>query len=97
KANHGKDTTPVFCSATQGGGIRALNWTTRVLHNLDSMYDAFIDQTFVISGVSGGGVGAAAYLAFRNDMANGRIKAENPDSLFKEFTRQDFLSPLTAS
>lgn len=97
KTGHGTATMPVIFMATQGGGIRALNWTTRVLHRLDSSYDEFIDQTFVISGVSGGGVGAAAYLAFLHDKNTGRITAENPDSLFKAFTRQDFLSPLTAS
>lgn len=97
KATHGNRTMPVVFIATQGGGIRALNWTTRVLGHLDSTYGEFIDQTFVISGVSGGGVGAAAYLSYRHDMAEGRIEAENPDSLFKVFTRQDFLSPLTAS
>lgn len=97
KKEHGNTIMPVVFIASQGGGIRALNWTTRVLHNLDSMYAGFIGQTFVISGVSGGGVGAAAYLAYRDDVDHGRIKGDHPDSLFKAFTRRDFLSPLTAS
>lgn len=90
-------TMPVIFIATQGGGIRALNWTTRTLHFLDSAYGDFLHQTFVISGVSGGGVGAMAYLAFRHDQHYGNISVANPDSVFKAFTRQDFLSPLTAS
>jgi hypothetical protein len=97
KDTHDSATMPVIFIATQGGGIRALNWTTRVLHHLDSVYHGFIEQTFVISGVSGGGVGAATYLSFLHDFNTGQIKGENADSLFKQFTRQDFLSPLTAS
>lgn len=97
KESHGPGTMPVIFVATQGGGIRALNWTTRTLHYLDSAYKGFIDQTFLISGVSGGGVGAVAYLSFLHDLKAGRLPGDNPDSLFKKFTQQDFLSPLTAS
>lgn len=97
KKQHPHATMPVIFIATQGGGIRALNWTTRTLHFLDSTYSDFLRQTFVISGVSGGGVGAMAYLTFIHDMNYGRIQTANADSVFKAFTRRDFLSPLTAS
>src|SRR5690606_5948450 len=97
RKQHPDATMPVIFIATQGGGIRALNWTTRTLHFLDSAYGDFLRQTFVISGVSGGGVGAMAYLAFRHDRHYGNLGVVSPDSVFKAFTRQDFLSPLTAS
>lgn len=97
RKQHPDATMPVIFIATQGGGIRALNWTTRTLHFLDSAYNGFLRQTFVISGVSGGGVGAMAYLAFRHDQHYGSIQTPDADSVFKAFTRRDFLSPLTAS
>lgn len=62
------DTMPVFIVATEGGGIRSLNWTAGVLHKLDSIFPAFRNQTFAISGVSGGGAGAALYAAFQHDI-----------------------------
>src|SRR5690606_39404411 len=97
RKQHPDATMQVNFIATQGGGIRALNWTTRTLHFLDSAYNGFLRQTFVISGVSGGGVGAMAYLAFRHDQHYGSIQTPDADSVFKAFTRRGFLSPLTAS
>lgn len=66
------DTMPVFLIATEGGGIRSLNWTAGVLHKLDSIFPAFRQQTFAISGVSGGGAGAAIYTAFQHDRQSQR-------------------------
>ncbi len=103
------DTMPVFIIATEGGGIRSLNWTVGVLHKLDSIFPAFRQQTFAISGVSGGGAGVALYAAFQHDKLNSYRRVDNvpgvsPVGLAKQSTvgingfRQaigdDFLSPL---
>lgn len=60
------DTTsqlPVIVIATAGGGIRAAAWTTEALSALNDSIPCFDRHLFAISGVSGGGVGAATYVA----------------------------------
>ncbi|MBO0937352.1 hypothetical protein J2I47_12415 [Fibrella sp. HMF5335] len=54
---------PVVVIATAGGGIRAAAWTTEVLFALNQQLPNFNRHLFGISGVSGGGVGAATYVA----------------------------------
>ena len=56
------DTTkiPLILVAGEGGGIRAQLWTAQVLESL-SQIPKFKKYLFAVSGVSGGGVGAAIY------------------------------------
>lgn len=54
---------PVVVVATAGGGIRAAAWTTEALSALNDSIPGFDRHLFAISGVSGGGVGAATYVA----------------------------------
>lgn len=54
---------PVVVVATAGGGIRAASWTTEALYALNKAIPNFDRYVFGISGVSGGGVGAATYAA----------------------------------
>ena len=100
------DTMPVFIVATEGGGIRSLNWTAGVLHKLDSIFPAFRQQTFAISGVSGGGAGVALYAAFQHDVkaSQSRFPLVSPVRFseretvgidgFRQAIGDDFLSPL---
>src|SRR5690606_38218037 len=49
----------VSCS---GGGLRSATWTYTVLHHLDSLTNGnFFNQIHIISGTSGGSIGAALY------------------------------------
>ena len=57
---------PVFIVATEGGGLRAAYWTAAVLGRLQDRWrgdDRFSDHVFAISGVSGGSLGAAAFVS----------------------------------
>ncbi|WP_040006451.1 hypothetical protein [Fibrisoma limi] len=85
---------PVVVVATAGGGIRATNWTTECLVSLRDSIPNFDRYVFGISGVSGGGVGAATYIA----SLKGFIE---PDSAFRIRLRsvvtQDLISPAVAS
>jgi hypothetical protein len=56
---------PMIIVATAGGGIRAAQWTAAVLERLEQDLGPQIlrRHLFAISGVSGGSVGAAAYIA----------------------------------
>ncbi|OIN56601.1 hypothetical protein BLX24_24350 [Arsenicibacter rosenii] len=85
------DTMPVFIIATEGGGIRSLNWTTGVIQQLDSLIPGFYKQIFAFSGVSGGGVGATFLTTFRRDVP--RVTPVRYRQ-FRQATNDDFLSPV---
>jgi hypothetical protein len=92
-----RDSMPVYFIATQGGGIRGVHWTTGIFHYLDSLSNGeFYKQTFCVSGVSGGGVGAAFYNTFYYDLVKSLDTSFSYRNL-KEFTKYDFLSSVTAS
>lgn len=87
--NSGK-AVPMLIVASAGGGIRAAYWTATVLERLQgdlaSKGQALDKQTFAISGVSGGSVGAMDYIAARHF-------GDNPTT----YLQSDFLAPAIAS
>jgi len=62
-AGAGSSATPLVLVASEGGGLRAAHWTVTVLGALEDRDPEFHRKVFAISGVSGGSLGAAAYLA----------------------------------
>lgn len=100
---------PVFLVAAEGGGIRAAYWTAVVLGRLSDRHPAFARQVFAVSGVSGGSVGAAAFVSLLRDREHlgacdpfARREGHRTDGLgpleacAQEVLRQDFLSPVLA-
>lgn len=88
---------PILMVAAEGGGARAAYWTGSVLGELDSIKPASglapRDHIFMISGVSGGSVGAATYgasLVYEDEDHQAVSKT------VQQFLTQDFLSPVTA-
>lgn len=63
RAYHGPDAKPkAILLCTSGGGSRSAYFTTRIMQRLDSLSEgSFIDHTRLITGASGGMVGAAYY------------------------------------
>lgn len=84
---------PMLVVATAGGGIRAAYWTAYVLERLDARLGEnwLRRHLFAISGVSGGSVGAAAYMAALKAAPCGRV---DPTEMFEG---RDFLAPALAS
>jgi hypothetical protein len=82
----------IYLVSAEGGGIRAAYWTALNLARLDmSTQGQFGEQVASLSGVSGGSLGIATWLAARDreDLtAAGRLK------LATRFLSSDFLSPL---
>ncbi|HZR35013.1 MAG TPA: hypothetical protein VFA75_06525 [Nevskia sp.] len=73
--------------ATEGGGIRAALWTAALLRELEQV-PGFREHLFAVSGVSGGSLGAAAYLSQRYaELAGGPACSAVAD------LKRDFLSP----
>lgn len=89
--------------AAAGGGIRAAYWTGLLLGKIQDDYPEFRDQLFAISGVSGGALGAAAFVAALDAAAPQcseaeRYKDNGPyERCMKIFLANDFLSPILAS
>jgi Patatin-like phospholipase len=95
---------PVVVVATAGGGIRAATWTTEALLAVNQRIPGFDQHVFAISGVSGGGVGAATYLATlagQDSTTRTQYALVGPDSAVTERIRavvtHDLISPTAAS
>ncbi|NHK28356.1 hypothetical protein FF098_010610 [Parvularcula flava] len=85
---------PIYFVAAEGGGVRAAYWTGTVLATLDLGETAMglkpRDHMFLVSGVSGGSFGSAAFAA---------SVVETPDRVMETvdtYLKQDHLSPVTA-
>jgi uncharacterized membrane protein YfcA len=94
KEYKGSDSIPVYIVATQGGGIRAMHWTAGVLYQLDNNIPKFYSNTFAISGVSGGSVGAVFYNTWHRD--KGLNQGSFIKTKFDTMIACDGLSPVTA-
>jgi hypothetical protein len=100
---------PLFIVAAEGGGIRAAYWSATVLSQIRDQNPSFPDQLFAISGVSGGSLGGAVFLAqlagtpgmsdgFHGDPAGRRDpKAQDFLPVTKYILGEDFLSPTVGS
>lgn len=102
------DPYPVVFVAAEGGGIRAAYFTAQVLAAIQDRCPAFARHLFVISGVSGGSVGAATFAGIADASTAVDVKADLgcPGELagrgqFAEqaeaVLRADYLGPLTAT
>jgi hypothetical protein len=84
---------PVILIATAGGGSRAAYWTATVLGELNRQIPGFNNHLFMISGVSGGSLGAILYRA-------ATVAAPDPAkalAIAQEAAAGDFLSPLLSA
>jgi hypothetical protein len=88
---HNKRPCPVIFVAAEGGGARAAYWTGLVLNDLQrASYGEFSKHLFALSTVSGGTLGATAFL--------GSLAHPNaPPAALQTFTGDDFLSPILAA
>ncbi len=89
------DSLPMILVATEGGGIRALNWTAGVLKQLNDAIPDFYEQVFSISAVSGGSVGATLFHTYYTDFSDSLIPPADPQ--FREVIEADYLSNVTAA
>jgi hypothetical protein len=103
-----RGTYPIFIVAAEGGGLRAAYWTASVLGRLQDKWpgpDRFSDHVFAISGVSGGGLGAAVFAGLVAETDRG-LDVTTPrkgceSTGYAELARcilnDDFLSPTLAA
>src|SRR6266571_1733686 len=94
----GDEWFPVYIAAAEGGGLRAAYWTGSVLGELDAATGGkFSQRLFAISSVSGGSLGAAAFVAelSARGVCN-TTEGSNVRNCVRNFLNDDFLSPVTA-
>jgi len=95
---------PIFFVAAAGGGLRAAFWTANVLATADdATCGEFGRHVYAYSGVSGGSLGIAAYLAQRQVWEAKKLKDPKVHCVRgrkEEITRmlgRDFLAPVAGS
>jgi hypothetical protein len=93
---------PMIVVAAAGGASRAAYWTTQVLGELAEREPNFVRRLFMISGVSGGSLGATVFrsLIEEDRLTNGGGDSQLlPDAARRggEFMAHDFLAPAMAT
>ena len=84
---------PVILIATAGGASRAAYWTTSALGMLQDESPSFADNVFLISGISGGSVGAVAFVTSLDLVrSTGGNPCRSVRNLGNEFTGKDDLA-----
>lgn len=85
----------IYVISTSGGGNRSATFTLNVLQRLDSLSGGtLMDKTFLITGASGGMLGASYYRELVNQQQNGF----NPlDKKYSEDISQDLLNAIFTS
>lgn len=94
---------PMIVVATAGGASRAAFWTTQVLGEIAEREPRFADRLFMISGVSGGSLGATVFRSLVE--VDRRSTADNRGAAFlkeaakkgRDFVENDFLGPTLAA
>lgn len=90
KRSHG--VPAMFFVSAEGGGIRAAYWTAMGLANLEETLPGFGDRIATMSGVSGGSLGIATWLA----AVEATDSLDDRRALIHRFLSSDLLSPAIA-
>ena len=92
--------------STAGGGLRAAFWTATVLGAIQDSQGDFRRQLFGVSGVSGGSLGAAAFVTLAGELSlsdgavgcrGDRVSAGPYECAGQTVLSQDFLAPAVAA
>jgi hypothetical protein len=89
---------PMIFVAAAGGGLRAAYWTAGVLGRInDATSGYFYQHLFAISSVSGGSLGAAAFIAVNEGNRPGPQYDFGRTKKLGDFLSRDYLSPIVAA
>lgn len=104
KSKQGVSKPRLYIINTSGGGNRSANFTMNILQRLDSLSGGrLMDKTFLITGASGGMLGASYYRALVHNKPKGinpyekkyvdDISQDLLNALFTSFVARDLASP----
>jgi hypothetical protein len=95
KLKEPKARIPLYVVSAEGGGIRAAYWTVTVLGEIQNRQPAFAEHLFSLSGVSGGSLGSALFVALLAQSREDRMLDIKKTA--QAILSEDFLSPVVAS
>lgn len=97
KAKQGHEKPKLVILNTSGGGLRSALWTFKVIRDLDSMtLGKFSNSLHLITGASGGMIGASYYRDLLIDKSDGKI-ASTEATFFLENISKDVLNRIAFS
>lgn len=97
KAKQGVEKPYLYLVNVSGGGTRSATFTMGVMQKLDSLSGGqFMQQTFMITGASGGMLGAAYFRALSQQRALGR-PIDLLDNKYVDDISKDLLNPIFSS
>ncbi|MEO6917275.1 MAG: patatin-like phospholipase family protein, partial [Chitinophagaceae bacterium] len=97
KAKQGSDKPVMFLIATSGGGTRSASFTLNTLQHLDSISGGkLMSQTFLITGASGGMLGAS-YFRELSRLRDHNKSIHLQDKKYLENISGDLLNPMLSS
>jgi hypothetical protein len=97
KAKQGHEKPKLVILNTSGGGLRSALWTFKVMRDLDSMTQGkFSNSLHLITGASGGMIGASYYRDLLIDKSDGKI-ASTEATFFLENISKDLLNRIAFS
>lgn len=89
---------PVFLVAAEGGGIRACYWTSQVLKKIHLAHPEIYNNTFAVTGASGGTVGLSFFYNYIFEKSKQGAPALNSPEFYAPLdtiTASDFLTGVT--
>jgi hypothetical protein len=97
KAKQGTDKPTFYLLNVSGGGSRSATFTMHIMRQLDSLLqNQLMRKTFLITGASGGMLGAAYYRALHTQQLNGTVKDKNNLNYVNDIGN-DLLNPIFTS
>lgn len=97
KGKQGHEKPKLVILNTSGGGLRSALWTFKVMRDLDSMTQGkFSNSLHLITGASGGMIGASYYRDLLIDKSDGKI-ASTEATFFLENISKDLLNRIAFS
>jgi hypothetical protein len=90
--------TPVFLIAAEGGGVRACYWTAQVLKKLHIAHPEIYENTFAVTGASGGTVGLSFFYNYIFERSKAGVPALSDPAFYAPLdtiTSADFLTGVT--
>jgi hypothetical protein len=94
KNEFGIEKPPLVLFCASGGGIRSSVWTFTVMQKLDSVSNGMFGRYCrLITGASGGMIGASYYRELMLQQNEGKIKS-TLDKKYSEYLSQDILNPV---
>jgi hypothetical protein len=86
---------PVYIIAHQGGGIRGMSWSARVLQQLDQNIPGFYEHIYAMTGASGGCNGMICYNTLKHYYPD--VDPTKLDTILDTILNYDYLTPTLAT